>query len=99
MSDQQKAVAFFCYKDESQYNEFLKIFTDVEKLPATFERWKHFNEKGIHEMESEGVIPIRVYPESTIIFIDFCRIHGKELDAKGRIHFANTRAREYLRSR
>ncbi|PHM49084.1 hypothetical protein [Xenorhabdus sp. KK7.4] len=99
MSDQQKAVAFFCYKNESQYNEFLNILTDVEKLPATFEQWKQSNEKGIHEMESRGVIAIRVYAESTVSFIDFCRHHGKGINAEGRIHFANVKASEYLRSR
>lgn len=94
---QIQAVGWFCYKDENQYNEFLSVFTDIHKLPATFSRWKELTEKGVKQAESAGMIVIRAYAESTAEFIEFCRHHSKGIDAEGRKHFANVKAIEHLR--
>lgn len=93
----QKAVGWFCYKDESQYNELKLIFLDADKLPLTFADWKKKTEEGIRSQETQGTLVIKAHPESTDDFIEFCRHHGKSLSAEGRIHFASVKAAEHLR--
>lgn len=95
MSTTKKVAGVFCYKDESQYNELLTIFTDAHNLPATFDKWEQLNDKAVKTAESSGVIAIRVYTESAEAFVEFCRLHGKGLNAEGRLHFANLKAFEH----
>ncbi|MDC9607246.1 hypothetical protein [Xenorhabdus griffiniae] len=99
MSMQVEATGVFCYKDESQYHEFLNIFTDAQGFPATFEEWEQLNEKLIQKTESSGVIVVRAYAESTNSFVDFCRRHEKGVNSEGRRYFASAKAADYLRSR
>ncbi|EAT0258384.1 hypothetical protein G6S35_003089 [Salmonella enterica] len=94
-----KIAGWFCYKDENQYSEFLSIFTDAHTLPSTFSRWKQLTEKGIHNMESKGVIIVRAYADSTEQFTAFCRHFRKGINAEGRKYFANFKAAEYIRRR
>lgn len=98
MSTTKKVAGVFCYKDESQYNELLAIFTDAHNLPTTFGRWEQLNDKTVKTVEGSGVIAIRVYAESAEEFVEFCRLHGKSLDTEGRRHFANLKAFEYSQS-
>lgn len=42
---QIQAVGWFCYKDENQYNEFMLIFTDTDKVVRPFSKWKQLTEK------------------------------------------------------
>ncbi|MEF9677744.1 hypothetical protein ABRQ00_22590 [Pectobacterium aroidearum] len=93
---QIQAVGWFFYKDEAQYNEFLSVFTDANRLPTTFSRWEQLTNKGIQEHESSGVIVVRAYAESTTEFIEFCRHHSLSLDAKGRTRFASFKAAQQL---
>ncbi len=95
----EQAIAWFCYKDENQFNELKSVFLDADKLPATFDRWEKLTEHGISIQEAQGTLVIKTYPESADDFITFCRHHGKSLSSEGRIHFANIKAAEYLRRR
>lgn len=93
-----QAVGWFCYKDENQYNEFLSVFTDTDKIPFPFSKWKQLTEKGIQEAERNGVIVIRAYAESAEEFTTWCRINQRGFSAEGRTGFANAKAaKEYLR--
>ncbi|CNK92529.1 Uncharacterised protein [Yersinia pseudotuberculosis] len=90
---QIQAVGWFCYKDENQYNEFMSIFTDTDKVLRPFSKWKQLTEKGIQEVERSGMIVIRAYAESAEEFTAWCRVHQCGVDAKGRAGFANAKAR------
>lgn len=94
-----QAVGWFCYKDENQFNEFLSVFTDADKVPQPFSRWKQLTEKGIKETERDGVIVIRAYAESAEEFTTWCRVNQRGLSAEGRTGFANAKAvKDLLRS-
>ncbi|WP_406706829.1 hypothetical protein [Sodalis sp.] len=86
MSD--KAIGWFCYKNENQYNEFLSVFTDAHCLPASFEGWQRNAEISIQLMEYQGIVVTRVYAESTDEFIRCCQEYEWSIDAEGRKNFA-----------
>lgn len=83
-----RAYAIFCYLSEEQYNEFRSIFTDADKLPATFEEWKQLTKQLVKKLEGEDVIIFYRYADTTQDFIDFCRHHEIDVNAKGRNRFA-----------
>ncbi|CAK8739303.1 hypothetical protein SODG_004720 [Sodalis praecaptivus] len=86
MSD--KAIGWFCYKNENQYNEFLSVFTDAHCLPATFDAWQRNTEIVIQILENQGIVVYRAYAESTDEFISCCREFGWVADSKARDYFA-----------
>jgi len=96
---QKQAVAWFVYKDENQYNEFLSVFTDARKLPSTFAGWERQAEHGIQHLEKNGVVVIRVHAETTGEFIAWCLANDRGIDASGRKGFAFFKAAEHLGNR
>ena len=82
------------YKDEDTYRRSLKIFTDSENMPASFEDWKALVEKECEFIKGSGNIAIRaeIDPET---FTAWCASRGLEANSRGRIAFVNHVKLEY----
>ncbi|WP_234262350.1 hypothetical protein [Klebsiella aerogenes] len=64
-------ICMFCYQDEKQYNDLKSFFRDGSSMPETFREWKEAQEKNVEELEREGYVVKRFYPEETSTFINF----------------------------
>ena len=74
------------------------MFTDGDKLAATYEGWLTAAQRLYEKLTAEGRVVEKAYidPET---FPEWCRTNGKELDAKGRMAYGNEcAARKYQRS-
>jgi hypothetical protein len=98
MPEYRSVIGMFCYKDEAQYSQFSKLFTDSSRLLATFSAWKVKADRGVKQLSKNGNLVIRVYPGSTEEFTTWCRINGRGVDSKGRMSFASSKASEALKT-
>ena len=85
------------FNDELIYRRALAIFTDSEKMPASFEDWKALVERECKEIKGAGNIAIRVDidPET---FTGWCSAHGFRADSQGRLAFVNHVVLEYQKT-
>lgn len=97
MSEPKQVVGMFCYKDQKQYDDFLKIFTDSDALPRDFFDWEQKANNGIKQQAKLGVHVIRVYAESTEEFTTWCRVNGRDINTKGRLAFTNFKLAQQLK--
>lgn len=76
------------------YNACLRIMSDRNQLPASFYIWNMKAEAGEKKSRREGQIIVRAYidPET---FPDWCLARGLNIDAKGRMEYANFIAKEH----
>ncbi|MBP1730795.1 MAG: putative cytosolic protein [Deltaproteobacteria bacterium] len=85
------------YKDELTYRRALKIFTDSQNMPATYEDWKVLVGRQCEEIKGSGNSALRVDidPET---FIDWCTKRGFQANSQGRIAFVNHAELEYRKT-
>ena len=94
---QVQAVGISWYRAED-YDRLKRIFSDGAKLPATFEEW-HVKAQALHDrIASEGRLAVKAYIDPDT-FPDWCKAHGKEADAQGRMAFANECAYKQARQK
>ncbi len=92
---QIQVAGHFCYKNEEQYIEFKKIFTDSGKLPIHYSDWKRSADNLMNHYKGSGVKILEVYTEVDD-FVLWCRTHGHDLNSDGRKAYANMRAGDYI---
>jgi uncharacterized membrane protein len=70
------------------YPRIQAVMEDGDRLPATYSQWRLNAEQGENQMRRKGHLVVRAYvrPDE---FIEWCRLGGKELNAQGRLDFAN----------
>ena len=85
------------FTDEDHYRSALKIFTDSQNMPATFEDWKALVEKQCELIKESGKNAIRadIDPET---FPGWCASRGFEANSQGRIAFAKHVVLEYQKT-
>jgi hypothetical protein len=78
------AMAWFRREDFAQIKA---LMSDGHKLHKTWEEWTAAAEAGQKHFEATGTVVIRVFiiPDE---FAAWCRLRGRDLDAKARIDFA-----------
>lgn len=78
------AMAWFRREDFAQIKAMM---ADGHKLHRTWEQWSAAAESGEKHFQATGVVVIRVLiiPDE---FAAWCRLRGRDLDAKARIDFA-----------
>lgn len=86
-------IGWYLQKD---YPEILRIMTDADRLPQTFKVWQHQADQLERGLIAQGKTVIRAIIDPAT-FPEWCRRHGLNVDAKGRMAFANERA--YLHGR
>lgn len=91
-----KGAVGIAWYERSDYSRILEIMDDAEKLPRTYDRWKQIAERGESQLRSAGHIVVRavIKPDD---FVAWCSRHGHEVDAKGRMAFANVEAARHAR--
>ncbi len=90
-------VGIVWFKDESAYRRARAIFTDSEKMPATYEDWKSLVKRQLEEIKRAGNIAIRadLDPET---FVSWCNSRGFLPDSQGRTAFAEHAVLEYRKT-
>jgi hypothetical protein len=76
---------------EADYDRLLTIFTDAHLLPRTFLQWQDKAEQGRKRYLREGKIVIKAHIDPDT-FPAWCLANGAELNASGRMKFANAEA-------
>ena len=93
---QVEVVGQLWFRNAAQYAEYLAIFEDANRLPATFSRWHKLATHAREDALRSGKVAIQVYA-SVDEFLAFCRSKKIGLDAAARIDFATFKAFEKYR--
>ncbi len=90
-----RAVGMAWYR-RADYTRIKQVMVDSEKLPTTFDKWQTLAEKGEQQLKAKGHLVIRVHidPEE---FVAWCASNNCEVDADGRMAFANAEAYRQVR--
>ena len=91
---QVKAVGIAWYRAEN-YDRLKALFTDGWKLPDKFDNWLETAQQLCDELAFEGQIVEKAYIDP-IAFPRWCRAHGVQMDAQGRMAYANECAAKRL---
>ena len=90
------AVGMVWYKRED-YQKFLSILDDAQKLPPSFDEWLKSAEKGFQHLKAQGREVEKVHLDSDT-FPEWCKSRGVIPDANARMLYANGFvAEKYLR--
>lgn len=91
------AIGMVWYLAEN-YDACRRIMADGDQLPNTFDEWRMKTEAKEEEYRSEGHVIVRAYidPET---FPDWCRARALKVEAKARMLFASSVAKEHDGSR
>lgn len=75
------------------FDEIKAMMKDGHKLHRTYAEWQQAAEQGERTLGGQGNLVVRAHlvPDA---FCEYCRVHGLDLDAHGRNHFANWVARQ-----
>jgi hypothetical protein len=84
-----RTVGVAWYRPED-YERAKAMFKDGQNLPDTFDSWLTTAKKVYQKLAGEGLIVEKAYIDPDT-FPEWCRTHGKEMDARGRMDYA----REY----
>lgn len=81
---------------KEDYQAFLAMFADRDKMPDRWENWLKAAQKRENIIRAGGTLVERVYidPET---FPDWCRVHNCGVDAQGREKFVATLLAEKYR--
>jgi hypothetical protein len=76
------------------YAALLALFTDRDKLPATFDEWLNHAESIEKQLRTAGLAVVRILirPDS---FEGWCKERGLQPDQRARLSFANEEARQH----
>ena len=85
------------YTDELTYRRALKIFTDSQNMPPTYEGWKALVGRQLEEIKGAGNTAIRadIDPDT---FAEWCSARGLQANSQGRIAFVNHIELEYWKT-
>lgn len=72
--------------NEADYPALVKIFTDGDKLPATWAQWLKMAEEMKRGLEAYGHVVLRVTLDPRT-FPEWCAAHGLKPDREGRKKF------------
>ncbi|MCA8260837.1 hypothetical protein LGM79_09945 [Burkholderia multivorans] len=87
---QVQAVGIAWYK-ESDYDRCKALFVDGHKLPVSFLQWKDQAEQIRKRFVREGKVVVQAYIDPDT-FSAWCASNGYDVDARGRMAFANAEA-------
>lgn len=90
-----KAIGMAWY-EEQHYARLRSLFTDGNKLHATFLQWQDAAEHGRKRYVRQGYVVVKAYIDPDT-FPVWCTAHGHNVDAQGRMAFANAEAVRVLR--
>lgn len=71
-----------------EFHSVVSLFSDAHKLSSTYQDWLKLAEKTVQQIQASGKIAEKVYLD-TVIFPAWCKDRGMDIDAKGRLAFAN----------
>lgn len=80
---------------ESDYEALRAMFIDGHKLPATFLQWQDQAEQARKRYLRQGHIVVKAHIDPAT-FPAWCAANGCDVDATGRIKFANAEAHRVL---
>ena len=81
-----RALGMPWYRRED-WDALVVLFSDLAKLPATYNKWLRRAEQAERELKRQGTITERVYLDP-IEFSLWCVDRGTDLDAAARMNFA-----------
>lgn len=72
----------------NDYERLKQIFSDGDKLPATYEQWLQKAENGIAQLRRDGhvIVKVNLNPDT---FIEWCRVRGLDVNSDSRRRFAS----------
>ncbi len=82
---------------KQDYPAVLRIMADADALPTSFEKWQHQAQRVERDLRAQGITPIRAILDPAT-FPEWCRRNGQQVDAKGRLAFANDHAYRHGRN-
>ena len=85
------ACAGFAWYEAADYPEILRMMADRKRLPATHAEWLAKAEKQEQSIKNQGTRVIRAIIKPNDFRI-WCAKRGHNIDAKGRMAFANEQA-------
>jgi len=94
MNGQVQAIGIPWYL-ESDYDALKTLFTDGHKLPGTFLQWQDKAEQLRKRYIREGRLVVKAHIDPAS-FPGWCVAHGCDVDADGRMTFANAEAYRVL---
>jgi hypothetical protein len=97
MSLQIEALGMVWYK-ESDYDRCKALFTDGHKLPLSFLQWKDQAEQGRKRFIRAGKVVVQAYIDPDT-FPNWCAANSQNVDASGRMAFANAEAYRVIMER
>lgn len=77
---------------ESDYPRILEIMEDADRLPETFAEWEKAARNGEREGQAKGLTVVRAIIDPQT-FPAWCRARGLNVNANGRMAFANAAAK------
>ncbi|VVE53157.1 hypothetical protein PCO31111_04869 [Pandoraea communis] len=82
---------------EQDYDLLKSLFVDGDRLPATFDKWEKKAEELRKSRLAQGEVVVKAHINPRA-FPAWCAAHGKNVDASGRMAYANSVAAEYARN-
>lgn len=95
MSQSVQATGMFWYRNAREYDAFLKLFSDAARLPPSYSSWKRQAEEHYTRLLRGGhlIVKAEASPDE---FVAWAERTGHDVNAEGRMAFANLKAFEYL---
>ena len=81
-----RAIGIPWYRRED-WDALVVLFSDLAKLPATYNKWLRRAEQAERELKRQGTITERVYLDP-VEFAGWCAGRGRKIDAAARMNFA-----------
>jgi hypothetical protein len=93
---QVEVIGQLWFRNAAQYADYLAVFEDADRLPATFSRWHKLATQAREDLLRSGKVAVQVYA-SVDEFVAYCGSRKVRLDAAARIDFAAVKAIEKYR--
>jgi hypothetical protein len=74
-------------KRSDAWDALVVLFSDLAKLPATYNKWLRRAEQAERELKRQDTITERVYLDP-VEFAGWCAGRGRKIDAAARMNFA-----------
>jgi hypothetical protein len=82
---------------EQDYPAVLRLMADAHLLPRSFQQWQDKAQRAERDLRAQGITPVRAILDPAA-FPEWCRRNGQQVDAKGRMAFANDHAYRHGRN-
>lgn len=90
------ATCVLFYENETQYQEYLSIFEDADKLPDTFEKWSVMAESQYQSCIKNGMNMMRIHA-SPREFSAWCTENKFPCNSRARMLFAASKGFELIK--